>query len=328
MSLTTCSRRVADAVLKRQRPARIVTHDGAFHCDEALACFLLTKTKVFRNYEIVRTRDPAIIRSETSDVVVDVGGIFDSVQLRFDHHQRGFDDCFGFGFKTKLSSAGLVYREFGKEIIADECNISEDSNECKTLWIAVYKNFMEAIDAIDNGVNQYDFETLLKGTDQDSNPKPLFINNSGLSSRVGQLNTPWNDPANNDSEKLTAKQKEQFYKAMRMVGDEFLDSIQYHKNVWMPARSIVVSALEGRFDFHASGRVILLETRCNWKVRYCTCIYTFFLSLWHSHSDSHNWSAFRSDLTYCIDTPNLSCSIFLICVRRLTMKNEYSSPLI
>ena len=108
---------LASEVLKRQRAARICTHDGAFHCDEALACFLLSRTRTFRdNYTIVRTRDVSVIEDEATDVVVDVGGVFDAGRLRFDHHQRSFDEVFGHGFNTKLSSAGLVYREFGKEV--------------------------------------------------------------------------------------------------------------------------------------------------------------------------------------------------------------------
>ncbi len=85
------------------------------------------------------------------------------------------------GFRTKLSSAGLVYKHFGLDIIAKLMNLTEDdeqvivflpshsiymSLECKTLlfisqaplllqvkkvYLAVYKHFMEAIDAIDNG---------------------------------------------------------------------------------------------------------------------------------------------------------------------------------
>ena len=42
--------------------------------------------------------------------MIDVGGVFDSEKDRFDHHQRGFDQTFGRGFDTKLSSAGLVYK--------------------------------------------------------------------------------------------------------------------------------------------------------------------------------------------------------------------------
>ena len=55
-----------------------------------------------------RTRDPATL--DTCDIVVDVGGVYDVDKQRFDHHQRGFTEVFGFGFTTKLSSAGLVYK--------------------------------------------------------------------------------------------------------------------------------------------------------------------------------------------------------------------------
>ncbi len=46
----------------------------------------------------------------TCDIVVDVGGMYDEKAQRFDHHQRGFEEIFGHGFSTKLSSAGLVYK--------------------------------------------------------------------------------------------------------------------------------------------------------------------------------------------------------------------------
>ena len=67
--------------------------------------------------EVVRTRDPSLL--ETCDVVVDVGGVFDASRFRFDHHQRSFADSMHslsdgkFPWKTKLSSAGLVYYHFG-----------------------------------------------------------------------------------------------------------------------------------------------------------------------------------------------------------------------
>jgi uncharacterized UPF0160 family protein len=49
---------------------------------------------------------------ETLDAVLDVGGVYDPPTDRYDHHQRGFDQNFGHGFVTKLSSAGLVYKVF------------------------------------------------------------------------------------------------------------------------------------------------------------------------------------------------------------------------
>ena len=52
------------------------------------------------------------------DVLIDVGGVYDAASHRYDHHQREFKEVFGHGFNTKLSSAGLVYLNFGKEIVA------------------------------------------------------------------------------------------------------------------------------------------------------------------------------------------------------------------
>ena len=116
--------RMADFLTKRADAGikTIATHDGSFHCDEALACFLLKllpelkgALKLPRNSaqhssklniapvlirqngrsvlsvapadtRIVRTRDPAVL--ETSDIVVDVGGVFDAARHRYDHHQR------------------------------------------------------------------------------------------------------------------------------------------------------------------------------------------------------------------------------------------------
>lgn len=60
------------------------------------------------NKDVTRTRDPKIL--ETCDIVVDVGAVYDPEKQLFDHHQREFTGVFGHGFKTKLSSAGLIYK--------------------------------------------------------------------------------------------------------------------------------------------------------------------------------------------------------------------------
>ena len=58
------------------------------------------------------------------------------------------------GFVTKLSSAGLVYKHFGKQIVAAALGQQQESDAVHTTWLAVYKYFMEAIDGIDNGMKQ------------------------------------------------------------------------------------------------------------------------------------------------------------------------------
>ncbi len=59
---------------------KIGTHNGAFHCDEALACAILKTLPQYKEAEIVRTRDQAIL--DTCDIVVDVGGVFDHEKKR------------------------------------------------------------------------------------------------------------------------------------------------------------------------------------------------------------------------------------------------------
>ncbi|PIK60615.1 putative UPF0160 protein MYG1, mitochondrial isoform X2 [Apostichopus japonicus] len=68
----------------------IGTHSGTFHCDEALACFMLKKLPEYANAEIVRSRDPAVL--DPCDIVVDVGGEYNPSKHRYDHHQRSFSE--------------------------------------------------------------------------------------------------------------------------------------------------------------------------------------------------------------------------------------------
>lgn len=61
--------------------------------------------------------------------------------------------CLYAGFGTKLSSAGLVYKHYGREIIAKMIGKPQTDPDVETIYLAVYKNFVEAVDAVDNGVH-------------------------------------------------------------------------------------------------------------------------------------------------------------------------------
>lgn len=209
---------------------------------------MIRLTDKFSNAEIVRTRDPQVL--EGLDAVLDVGGVYDPSQDWYDHHQKGFQEVFGYGFTTKLSSAGLVYKHFGKEIIAKELQVDERHPDVHRLFLAIYKSFMEAIDAVDNGINQYD-------TDQ----PPRYINNTHLSSRVGRFNLDWTDP-----DQSSEKENEAFHRAMALAGTEFLDSVRFHVKSWLPARSIVLECLSARWDIDPSGEILVLTTFCPWKL--------------------------------------------------------------
>ena len=44
-----------------------------------------------------------------------------------------------------------------------------------------------------------------------------------------------------------------FLKAMKMVGDEFLDRVTYYKRAWLPARELVEKAVNNRKQVWSTG---------------------------------------------------------------------------
>ena len=58
----------------------------------------------------------------------------------------------------KLSSAGLVYLHFGKDVLSLLMKTSKDDLRVELIYSKVYENFVQEIDAIDNGVDQFDGE--------------------------------------------------------------------------------------------------------------------------------------------------------------------------
>ncbi|EFP74430.1 urease accessory protein [Puccinia graminis f. sp. tritici CRL 75-36-700-3] len=237
----------------------IGTHSGTFHADEALAVSLLRSLEKFKSSRLVRTRDPAVL--ETCDIVVDVGGQYDPARHRYDHHQREFSETYSGDHRTKLSSAGLIYKHFGSEIVASHLGLPTDNPTVPILVAKLYDGFIEAIDAIDNGIERY--ETV----DQDGKPTNLpvklrYQSHTDLSSRISHLNPAWNEPVNNtilDS---------QFEKASSLAGSEFFSRLDYFSKAWLPGRELVVKALENRFTNQAQdkfGRVLIFDSFCPWK---------------------------------------------------------------
>lgn len=136
---------------------KIGTHNGTFHCDESLACFMIKKLPSFENGIIIRSRETNELNS--CDIVVDVGGIYDPNSKRFDHHQKTFDKTLVDIFPAKnpkignikLSSAGLIYAHYGHEILARILDWNKDEQRTDIIFDMVYENFVKEVDAIDNG---------------------------------------------------------------------------------------------------------------------------------------------------------------------------------
>lgn len=119
---------------------KVVAHSGNFHADDifAVATLSLLLEKEGKEYEVIRTRDEKII--ETGDYVVDVGGVYNELKNRFDHHQEGRAGERENGIP--YASFGLVWKKFGEEL----CGNREVADKIDIVLV-------QYIDATDNGVS-------------------------------------------------------------------------------------------------------------------------------------------------------------------------------
>ncbi|AET40278.1 Myg1p Ecym_5538 [Eremothecium cymbalariae DBVPG len=229
---------------------KICTHSGSFHADEALAVYMLRLLPEAKDAVVVRSREPE--KWEEADIVVDVSGKYDGIKY-FDHHQREFSETFNDVFKTKLSSAGLIYKHFGQEIIRIICPVlSEDSYDI--LYNKVYKEFIESLDANDNGINNFDAEEL--GVTRRFSDKNITI-----PAIISRMNPSWNEDCS------PGKFDEQFFKASKFIGECFVNLVESYGKSWLPAKDIVRRAVLNRDTADKSGgsSIIVLDQFCPWK---------------------------------------------------------------
>ena len=220
---------------------------GHFHADEALAVYLLRLLPTYDSSPLVRTRDPAEL--EKCHTVVDVGGVYDPAIHRYDHHQRTFSTTFP-QRNTKLSSAGLVYMHFGKAIIAQKLSLPVDHADVDLLYEKLYTDFIEAIDANDNGISAYDPAAI-----STANLEKRFKEGGvTLMSMVGDMNNP--DPTSPPGE--PQDEDSLFGRASTLIGNAFARKLHHACTSWMPARTTVGAAYASRKEAHPSGRILVL----------------------------------------------------------------------
>lgn len=225
--------------LKLDKMVTICTHSGSFHADESLAVYLLRLLPEYKNSNLVRSRNEK--DWDSSDIVVDVSGKYDQVKY-FDHHQREFNTTFSTNYQTKLSSAGLVYKHFGKKILNQVLpNLSSQSVDL--LYEKVYKEFIEALDANDNGISQYSEKLEPKFNDK----------NITLPSIISKLNPSWEiDAKDEDFDR-------QFEIASELIGTVFINLVKGYGS-WINAKTIVEKAFNQRL-----GEILILDQFCPWK---------------------------------------------------------------
>ena len=208
---------------------------------------------------LVRTRDPAVL--STCHTVVDVGGEYDHGNKRYDHHQRGFDTVFP-GHHTKLSSAGLVYLHFGKDIITTVTGLQ--GQDCDILFEKVYTDFIEAFDANDNGINVI----APKDLDNAGLEKKFEDRGFSIASVVNRYN--WGVKAGlttreaRSPEEKQAEEDLRFSKAAQFVGEQFLMELTDRAFSWLPARHQVKQAYDARLQYDPQGRILILSEGMPW----------------------------------------------------------------
>ena len=198
-----------------------------------------------------------------------MGGEYNPTTHRYDHHQRTFNTTFP-GRDTKLSSAGLIYLHFGKEIIAQHlvatntiatpCDPISDPR-VPVLWEKLYNAFIEALDAHDNGISVYDATALSAA----GISKKFSDGGVTLGALVADLSPNWNDPAPSDPVKAQEEEDKRFISASTMMGEAFMRKLTYYAGAWLPARNYVLDAYEERKERFSSGRVMMFPMSVPWK---------------------------------------------------------------
>jgi len=189
-----------------------VTHDGVFHGDEIVSTIILINTK--HNFKIIRTRNPEII--EKALIVYDVGGKYDGEKY-FDHHQK--DSPIRENGKA-YSSAGLVWKTFGEEVIL---NLYPElaKEEVERIFKTMDEKFILPFDLIDNGEINIPENTLT------------------MSNFISSFNPNWLDDNNNSDR--------QFWIAVNLT-QEFFYNYLHNTIVDSKAENIVLEKYKNSTD--------------------------------------------------------------------------------
>lgn len=91
------------------------THSGRFHPDDVVA-YAILRLVYQDNLQLIRTRDIRLL--DKADIVFDVGNIYNPKLHKYDHHQN--DPSLKRDNGSPYSSAGLVWKHFGRKIASED----------------------------------------------------------------------------------------------------------------------------------------------------------------------------------------------------------------
>lgn len=191
----------------------VLTHDGKFHADEAMALAILFAA--FPDHDglhIVRSRNyrdefPRLQSRFSPCFMVDIGGEYAPEENKFDHHQQSFKQLHPDG--TPMASAGLIWKEFGRDVIM---NIIRKKHAARFMNKLLYRSRRNGVDASETiattAMDQYLFESnntaienvrigvardIIRGIDARDNGFGAAVEYTTISDMVSAMNPTWMD---------------------------------------------------------------------------------------------------------------------------------------
>lgn len=203
--------------------ATAITHNGVFHADEIFATALLCN---MQDVKLLRTNCVNPEDSTINQIVYDIGG------GKYDHHQKDFSECRKSG--TKYSSFGLLWRDCGEWYMNNFANGIEYNAK---LAAAIFdKEFVEGIDAIDNG-------QIIKHSDE--------VSVTSVSNIISMMNPLWNSG--------TELESECFVNAVNLADKIFLRAIETAASK-AKAKKVVEEAIE-----KSENHIMILDFFVPWQ---------------------------------------------------------------
>ena len=193
-------------------------------------------------------------------MAVGTGGAYNPTENRYDPNGRGFHETMkslaGLKSEIKVSSAGLIYHHFGKEVIQRLTGLSSPCWELKKIYDQLYQNLIEEVDRHNNDIGGTRMPSALtEHFDNIDDVKIARDSTTSLCSRVEYMNVRWYDE-NKSNLNVPEQINKRFHAAMQLCGDEFLRQLTYLKDVWLPGYVAVKEAVQKRHVVRPSVAVI------------------------------------------------------------------------
>jgi uncharacterized UPF0160 family protein len=139
-------------------------------------------------------------------------------------------------------------------------SLPQDHEDVNTVYEKLYSDYIEALDAHDNGMSVYEPQQLAASGLE----KRFRDGGINLGSLIGDMNYP--DPNEPEDEDTL------FAKASTFIGETFLRKLRGASGSWLPARSTVHGAYASRREIHPSGRLMIMpKAGVPWKEHLYSC---------------------------------------------------------